>query len=116
MQRAVTRRFGFVSAIATSACLLSAAACSHPARLTIFDYTMRPAGYHWAAHRIRASKDLEYYGVDPRNGWTVYVGPDGIYYTFSHAPPITERDLRSYWTPHDAPRPAATGADRPTPK
>jgi hypothetical protein len=94
---------------------VAAAACSHPARLTIFDASLRPAGYHWAAHRIRGSRDVEYYGVDPSNGWTVYVGPDGLYYAFPHAAPITTRDLHSYWDPHDVARAANASSPGPPP-
>jgi hypothetical protein len=95
------RSFGLL----TLAAALSAAcvACSHPARLTVYDESLRPAGYHWTAHQIGRSRFVEYYGIDPANGWTVYVGPDGVYYSFRHAAPITTRDLRSYWNPHDAP-------------
>jgi hypothetical protein len=95
-------------------------ACAHPARLSPFDYRRRPEGYHWVAlplptaraTRGRAPNDA-YYGVDPSNGWTVYVGPDGIYYTFAHRGRITPADLHSYWRPHDA---TSAGPSRPAPK
>ena len=91
-------------------------ACAHPARLSPYGYTRRPMGYHWVGVRLpevdgRASA-VTYYGVDPSNGWTVYVGPDGIYYTFNHSGRITPGDLHSYWRPHDS---SAT-ASRPAPK
>ena len=101
-----------VSLLATSA-LVATVACAHPARLGMYDAQNRPNGYHWARHATHDPRFFEYYGVDPTNGWTVYVGPDGIYYTFSHPPPITTGDLRSYWRAHDAP---ARSATRPTPR
>jgi hypothetical protein len=88
-------------------------ACTHPARLGVYDNQSRPAGYHWVRHATRDPRFAEYYGTDPTNGWTVYVGPDGIYYTFAHAPPISTRDLHAYWKAHDAPRDPAA---RPTPR
>jgi hypothetical protein len=91
-------------------------ACAHPARLTVFDYHDRPAGYGWTPHRIAGTASFDYYGVDPANGWTVYVGPDGMYYTFNHPPPIAHGDLSSYWKPHDASRAGDPPAGRPTPK
>lgn len=81
--------------------------CAHPTRLSIYDEAHRPRGYHWLTQRIPGSTTVEYYAKDPANGWTVWVGPDGVYYTFAHAPPITTGDLHSYWDPHDAPRPSA---------
>ena len=73
----------------------------HPDRLSAYTYVTRPTGYHW---RKQTSPDgqIVYYGVDPKTHWTVYVGPDGTYYTFPHAPPITPSDLGSLWDPHDA--------------
>ncbi|MEO9097225.1 MAG: hypothetical protein ABI346_03535 [Candidatus Baltobacteraceae bacterium] len=106
-------------------------ACAHPARLTKFDYLHRPAGYRWrparTSHRPAAAAINGYYGVDPSNGWTVYVGPDGIYYSFAHRGPIAPGDLESFWMPHDADagdgRPAhpetrsnGVAHSRPTPK
>jgi len=95
-------------------CAVSPSACAHPSRLSIYDEAHRPRGYHWTAHRVSGTT-VEYYGVDPTNRWAVYVGPDGVYYTFAHAPPITTADLRSYWDPHDAP-PALRATPRPTPR
>jgi hypothetical protein len=96
--------------------LAALAACAHPTRLSIFDEAHRPRGYHWSARPLARSGAVEYYGVDPSTGWTVYVGPDGVYYTFAHAPPITTEDLHSYWDPHDVPRstPAAARDQRPS--
>ena len=96
------------------------AACAHPARLSPFDYRRRPEGYHWVAlplptaraARGRAPNDA-YYGIDPANGWTVYVGPDGSYYTFAHRGRITPAVLHSYWRPLDA---TSAGPSRPAPK
>jgi hypothetical protein len=95
------RSFGLLRCLAIVA-VAAVGGCTHPARLTIYDYSLRPAGYGWAPHRIAHTRSVEYYGVDPQSGRTVYVGPDGIYYTFAHPPPITTQDLRSYWDPHDA--------------
>jgi hypothetical protein len=83
--------------------------CGGPTRLSIFDYAHRPSGYHWVPGRPHGPGSMtEYYGIDPASGWTVYVGPDGIYYTFAHRGPIEPGDLRSYWHPHDAPAVAAS--------
>lgn len=108
--RYATRRWAG-SLLATSV-LVATFACSHPARLGVFDAQTRPTGYHWVRRPTRDPRFFEYYGVDPSDGWTVYVGPDGIYYTFRHPPPITTADLRSYWRAHDVSRSGA----RPTPK
>lgn len=96
------RSFGLLRVVVATALAAGVGACAHPARLTIYNWSLRPAGYHWIAHRIRGTRYSEYYGVDPATRWTVYVGPDGVYYSFAHPPPITSGDLRSYWDPHDA--------------
>jgi len=105
---------GYRRALLAAFPLAFAVGCAHPARLSIYDEAHRPLGYHWVARPIPRSVGVEYYGVDPTDGWTVYVGPDGVYYTFAHAPPITTGDLRSYWDPHDAPtaRPGQRGQRR----
>ena len=85
---------------------MAVVACSrsvHTAQaLSRFDYYHRPLGYHWVARIAPGTKDVVYYGVDPSNGWRVYVGPDHVYYTFKHPPPIRKADLTSRWAPHDA--------------
>jgi hypothetical protein len=100
------------SLLATSA-LAMTVACAHPTRLGVYDEQNRPQGYHWVRHPTSDQRFSEYYGVDPTDGWTVYVGPDGIYYTFPHPPPITTGDLRSYWRAHEVPTRSPL---RPTPK
>jgi hypothetical protein len=109
------RSFGLLHVAVATALTAGVVACAHPARLTIYDASVRPAGYHWIAHRIGDTGTFEYYGVDPVTAWTVYVGPDGIYYAFPHAPPIGGGDLRSYWDPHDAPV-SASGSSRDRPR
>ena len=69
---------------------------------TGFNYVVRPRGYHWRSEFAPTTHDVVWYGKDPTTGWTVYVGPDGVYYTFNH-PKITPRDLGSRWQPHDVP-------------
>jgi hypothetical protein len=83
------------------------AGCAHPTRLSIYDEAHRPSGYHWLTQRVPGTTTVEYFAKDPSDGWTVWVGPDGVYYTFAHPPPITTGDLHSYWDPHDARRPTA---------
>jgi hypothetical protein len=75
---------------------------------TQYDYAHKPAGYHWTVRRDPNTGDIVYYGVDPANHYTVYVGPDSIYYEFAHPPPITPADLHSTWIP----RPAMQGQMR----
>lgn len=70
-------------------------------RLVDFSYVERPAGYNWKAVRAAPHGNIGYYAKDPSNGWTLYVGPDNVFYTFRHAPPITPSDLGSLWTPHN---------------
>ena len=96
--------------------------CAHPTRLSAFDYRHRPTGYAWVARALpgpgRAQLD-QYYGRDPATGWTVYVGPDGVYYSFAHPPPIEPSDLQAFWRAHDAQLPTRTtgsAATRPTPR
>lgn len=66
-----------------------------------YTYNHRPVGYHWTAKIDPSTHDTVYYGIDPSDGWQVYVGPDNIYYTFKHAGPIEPSDLRSPWAPHN---------------
>ena len=87
------------TALAAAAAL---SACAHHDQLSAFNYSHRPAGYHWTQKRAPVTHDVVWYGVDPSNGWTVYVGPDNVYYTYSHPGEITPDDLRSRWDPHDA--------------
>jgi hypothetical protein len=64
-----------------------------------FSYNRRPPGYAWKAGRDPNTRETVYYGIDPSNAYTVYVGPDGVYYEFNHPPPVTPDDVRSRWTP-----------------
>jgi len=75
---------------------------AHHDRLSDYNYVRRPSGYHWIARHSKQTGAIVYYGVDPVNGWTVYVGPDGIYYTFPHRGEIRPSDLQSLWDPHAA--------------
>jgi hypothetical protein len=59
-----------------------------------------PAGYNWV-FRTLGNGTLVAYGKDPANGWTVYVGPDNVFYSFPHAEPITPGDLQRLWNPHN---------------
>lgn len=79
-----------------------AQAFAHYDRLSDYTYLNRPSGYHWAAQRNKQTGAIVYYGINPRNGWTVYVGPDNIYYTFRHKGDIRPSDLHSVWDPHEA--------------
>jgi len=92
-------------AIGTLLLLLILTGCAHRDRLSAFDYSHRPAGYNWTPRSAALSNDIVYYGVDPRTHWTVYVGPDGLYYTFPHSGDIAPSDFDSYWNPHDATAP-----------
>jgi hypothetical protein len=84
------------------------AACATHDRLS-YNVYHRPRGYHWVLSRAPGTNEPVYYGVDPITHQTVYVGPDGIYYRFSHSPPITPADLHSVWLdPKDVPETAAT--------
>lgn len=74
---------------------------AHHDRLSAFTYLQRPRGYGWRPFVDSKTGTTAFYGINPRNGWTVYVGPDGIYYTFPHAPPIWPSDLGSVWDPKD---------------
>ena len=74
-----------------------------PDRLLNFSSLRRPRGYHWKAARSPDGGETGYYGTDPSNGWTVYVGSrDNIFYSFPHRAPLTSADLSSLWEPHDA--------------
>jgi len=78
------------------------AAIAHHNRLSDFNYTHRPAGYQWKARISSETGAIVYYGINPSTRWTVYVGPDNVYYTFSHPGEIQSGDLQSVWDPHDA--------------
>lgn len=67
-------------------------------RTVDYSYLHRPAGYHWK------QGPNGFYGIDPTNGWTVYVGSDNQYYSFPHRGPIRPGDLSAVWDPHDAPK------------
>lgn len=79
-----------------------------PYRSALFDADTRPHGYAWRRSSSGDRKVPAYYARDPITGHTLYVGPDGIYYSFSHAPPITPKDLQSYWAPRNFSGPAGT--------
>ncbi len=69
-----------------------------------YGYSSRPADYHWLEKYDAATHDPVYYASDPQDGETVYVGPDGVYYKFLHAPPIDPADLHSTWCPQTPPQ------------
>lgn len=75
---------------------------AHRDRLVTYGYVHRPRGYGWKPRRSKTTGAIAYYGIDPANGWTVYVGPDNLYYTFPHRGDIQPADLDSTWDPHDA--------------
>ncbi|HLI97518.1 MAG TPA: hypothetical protein VKT72_15720 [Candidatus Baltobacteraceae bacterium] len=87
--------------------LIGSAGCSQTCVAT-FDYAQRPVGYHWQAFKAPQSANTVYYGVDPSNGWTVYVGPDSRYYTYPHRGKVQAADLHSTWCPHGVGEPPAT--------
>jgi hypothetical protein len=66
---------------------------------TQFDYCNLPPGYMWTAE-ADPEGSVGYYSVDPHTGRTIYVGPDGIFYAFSHRGRINPGDLNSFWNPH----------------
>jgi hypothetical protein len=102
MRRISPREYDPWLAFVVAFLLLRAIAPSRFDRLTSFSYSHRPAGYHWTKWQSTPQAPIVYYGSDPKTHHTVYVGLDGTYYTFSHSPPITPRDLRAIWNPHDA--------------
>lgn len=88
--------------VAFVALLPFAAVGCHHNQLSPFNHLHRPFGYHWVEKRAPVTNDVVWYGVDPSNGWSVYVGPDNVFYTFKHPGEITPQDLNSKWDPHDA--------------
>lgn len=92
------------------ACLLllltGCTSCSWQTCIASFSYAERPSGYHWRSFKAPGSGNTVYYGVNPSNGWTVYVGPDGHYYTYRHTGTIQAGDLSSRWCPHGVGQPA----------
>jgi hypothetical protein len=97
-----TSKRPFFSSLAISTAQSLRALFSHHDRLSDYNYLRRPTGYHWTAKRDKGTGAIVYYGTDPANGWTVYVGPDGIYYTFNHRGAIQPSDLQSLWDPHSS--------------
>ena len=67
-----------------------------------YDYHNLPSGYHWRAVYDRATNVIVFYGEDPLTLETVYVGPDGRFFTYRHPGPIGPKDLTMRWDPHDA--------------
>jgi hypothetical protein len=73
-----------------------------------YNYANLPPRYGWTASTNTAGTTV-YYGTAPSGdlssppltaGWTTYVGPDSVFYAFSHAPPFNATtDLTAYWTP-----------------
>jgi hypothetical protein len=77
--------------------------CISQDKYSAFTYDRRPSGYQWTARPNSSTGDLAYFGVDPRTHWTVYVGPDSVYYSYPHPGDIKQSDLDSSpWNPHDA--------------
>jgi len=64
-----------------------------------WNYYNLPPGYSWVASINPVNNNTVYYGVDPGDSKTVYVGPDSVFYKFNHAPPITSSDSSSFWVP-----------------
>ncbi len=89
-----------VGVVAVTFCIAGCA--SRHINMTCFDYRHRPVGYGWQARRDPTGASIVYYGRDPQTGKTVYVGPDGQYYTFAHPGTIAPSDLGTGWEPHDA--------------
>lgn len=77
-----------------------------------FDYYHLPAGYGFTATTDPVTGDRVYYGVDPGDGKTVYVGPDSVFYKFAHAAPITTADLSSIWVPPGNTAPLGIGGSQ----
>ncbi len=67
-----------------------------------FDYAHLPSGYHWRAIIYGPTNDIVFYGRDPYTNATVYVGPDGRFFIYTHPGPIRPQDMRDHWMPHDA--------------
>lgn len=90
------------------------AASTTPA--TSWTYTNLPTGYAWQSQVYAPTGDTVYYGTVPASplyggtpGYTVYVGPDGVFYQFNHAPPIVPSDLNSIWIPTGNTTPPSAG-------
>lgn len=62
----------------------------------------RPPGYGWKARSDPTTRDIVYYGVDPQDHATVYVGQDSVFYKFSHAGAIQPGDIQTRWCPAPA--------------
>jgi hypothetical protein len=58
-----------------------------------------PPFYQWEYQHNWMTGQTFTYAIDPASGATIYAGPDGVYYEFLHAPPITPSDLSSKWQP-----------------
>jgi len=71
----------------------------NPPCTSSFSYANRPQDYGWIEHRNRVTRDQVYYGMDPQDHKTVYVGPDGALYKCGHPPPIEPSDVHSLWCP-----------------
>jgi lysophospholipase L1-like esterase len=101
------RRISHVVFVAVSMLLTSCATgnsrSSAPYHSALYDVDVRPQGYNWHHVPSQHGSSAAYYARDRATNRTLYVGPDGIYYAFAHAPPITPQDLRSFWKPHDVP-------------
>jgi hypothetical protein len=72
-----------------------------------YSYKNLPPGPDWVPSQNPQTGDTVYYAVQPSTpigtpanaGWELYVGPDSIFYTFDHSPPIAPADLGSFWLP-----------------
>lgn len=71
-----------------------------------YSYHNLPPGITWAP-TLAPDGDTVYIATQPsppvgtpaNAGWTLYVGPDSIFYTYSHSGMIQEGDLGSFWLP-----------------
>ncbi len=84
-----------IAAISVAA-LLSACCSPH----TKYSTDALPPGYHWRA--VKENGATVFYGIDPTNEWTVYVGPDQEFYSFP-ADRMAPRFESYRWPPHAAP-------------
>jgi lysophospholipase L1-like esterase len=92
-----------VGSAASEGCTGQGTSPAAPYRSALYDVDLKPRGYVWKRTLIGKGPLAAYYARDPATNRTLYVGPDGIYYSFPHAQPITPADLRSSWKPHDVP-------------
>lgn len=74
-----------------------------------YSYYNLPPGYGWGAYTNPTNNEVVFYGKNPNNGFTLYVGPDSIFYTFNHPAPIQPTDTTIWTPPAPSKNPTFTG-------